>query len=280
MLIIESGSTKSDWVLIKDGKISNRYKTMGYNPFFHNETTICHSISENNELTAISKKVKQLFFYGAGCSSNELNLIVKNALSRVFVNADISVNHDLLACALSTYDNEPSISCILGTGSNSCLFDGKDLSEVVPALGYVLGDEGSGSYFGKRLLRDYLYNKLPDDIKNAFDTTFNLTNSDILDNIYTKPNANVYLASFMPFIAEFSNHSYVDNIIKSGMKHFMENHVCCYEGYKNMKVHFIGSMSSVFKPQLLFAAKQLNIKVGTIIKQPIDNLVNYHINNS
>ena len=279
ILIVESGSTKSDWVLVEKQKEVGRYKTMGFNPFFHNETIIYNSIRQNTELQKISERVNQIFFYGAGCSSEELNLIVKKALSRFFINAEVTVDHDLLACALATYDGEPSISCILGTGSNSCLFDGKELSEAVPALGYILGDEGSGSYYGKKLLTDFLYNRLPDDIKASFDKTFKLDKAAIFDNVYMKPHANVYLASFMPFLSSFIEHTYVDNMVKEGMHHFLKNHVCCYDNYKNLKVHFIGSMSYIFKSQLAFSAKKLNVNIGMIIKQPINELVRYHIEN-
>ncbi len=277
MLIAESGSTKTDWVLVKNGVVYQRYKTMGYNPFFHNETIIYNSINQDREMQSISKQVDHVYFYGAGCSSNELNAIVEKALQRVFTKASILVDHDLLACALATYQGEPAISCILGTGSNSCLFDGENLIEQVPALGYILGDEGSGSYYGKKLLSDYLYNKLPEEIKTQFNTTFGISKAEIFDNVYMKPHANVYLASFMRFISSFSKHEYVDQMIKTGMKHFMSNHVCCFDNYSNMKVHFIGSMSFIFEKQLRFSANELNISVGKIIKQPIDNLVNYHI---
>ena len=276
-LIIESGSTKSDWVLVQNGKESDRYKTMGYNPFFHNETIIFNSINQNREIKEISKDVKEVFFYGAGCSSPELNSVVGKALRKVFPNAIVSVDHDLLACALATYEGEPAISCILGTGSNSCLFDGENLTEAVPALGYILGDEGSGSYYGKKLLSDFLYGKLPEDIQRDFQNEFKLTKADIFDNTYMKPHANVFLASFMPFISNYTEHNYVDVMLKNGMKHFMQNHVCCYKDYQKIKVHFIGSMSYIFKKQLEYAAKELGIEVGLIIKQPVDRLVQYHI---
>tara|TARA_Y100001978_G_C23687713_1_gene432923 strand:- start:364 stop:1254 length:891 start_codon:yes stop_codon:yes gene_type:complete len=277
-LIIESGSTKSDWVLVEKGIETNRYKTMGYNPFFHNETIIFNSINQNREIKRISKDVKEVFFYGAGCSSKELNSVVEKALRKVFCNAIISVDHDLVACAFATYEGVPAISCILGTGSNSCMFDGENLVEAVPALGYILGDEGAGSYYGKKLLTDFLYGKLPKEINDDFVNEFNLTKADIFDSTYMKPHANVYLASFMRFISKHIENSYVDDMIKKGMKHFMENHVCCYENYQEMKVHFIGSMSSIFKNQLEHAAQELGIDVGLIIKQPVDRLVQYHIN--
>jgi len=280
LLVVESGSTKSDWVLVENKKISNRYKTMGFNPFFHKEDTIINAIKENHDLIKIASNVSVLYFYGAGCSSEEMNNIIKNALSKAFVNATIEVDHDLLACALSTYQEEPSISCILGTGSNSCYFDGNNLKEEVPALGYVLGDEGSGSYYGKKLLTDYLYRKLPEEIELDLKNSENINKSKIFENIYMKPNANVYLASFMPFISKHKEHIYVKEMVTKGMKHFMKNHVCCYEDYKDVKTHFIGSLSEIFKNELFTAADQLGVNVGSIIQKPIDSLVKYHIRNS
>ena len=280
LLVVESGSTKSDWVLVEKKRISNRFKTMGFNPFFHDERMITSALEENQELHKIGEKISDLFFYGAGCSSKEMNDIIKNALSKTFINASIHVDHDLLACALSTYEEEPSISCILGTGSNSCFFDGNKLLEKVPALGYVLGDEGSGSYYGKKLLTDFLYGKLPSDIELDMVNSEKINKNIIFENVYMKPNANVYLASFMPFISKHKSHSYTKEMITKGMLHFIHNHVCCYENHKEVKVHFIGTISYIFKDELNIAANQLNIQIGSIIRRPIDNLVKYHIRNS
>ena len=277
ILVVESGSTKSDWVLVENGIKIKRFKTMGFNPFFHNETIIYNAIKYNNDLCNISKNVKHVFFYGAGCSSEEMNNIIIKALSRVFINSKINVDHDLLACALATYENQPSISCILGTGSNSCFYDGNSISETVPALGYILGDEGSGSFYGKILLTDFLYNRLPDEINKGFIKKFNINKDIIFENIYMKPHANVYLASFMRFISDFKHTEYVDIMIKAGMIKFILNHVCCYKNHKEYKVHFIGSISFIFKEQLIFAANEIGINIGQIIKNPVDNLVDHHI---
>jgi len=277
ILVVESGSTKSDWVLVENGIKIKRFKTMGFNPFFHNETIIYNAIKYNNDLCNISKNVKHVFFYGAGCSSEEMNNIIIKALSRVFINSKINVDHDLLACALATYENQPSISCILGTGSNSCFYDGNSISETVPALGYILGDEGSGSFYGKILLTDFLYNRLPDEINEGFIKKFNINKDIIFENIYMKPHANVYLASFMRFISDFKHTEYVDIMIKAGMIKFILNHVCCYKNHKEYKVHFIGSISFIFKEQLIFAANEIGINIGQIIKNPVDNLVDHHI---
>jgi N-acetylglucosamine kinase-like BadF-type ATPase len=277
ILIADSGSTKSDWVLTNGGDEVTQFNTKGFNPFFHDEKFILEHLSKVNQLNGKLDKIKQVFFYGAGCSSKEMNAIIESALSKLFISANINIDHDLMACALSTYDGKPGISCILGTGSNSCFYDGDQLNEEVPALGYILGDEGSGSYYGKKLLTDYLYKRLPEDIHLDLEKTFNISKSDIFENVYMKPDANTYLASYMKFISTHKSSEYIDNMITNGMKHFMQVHVCCYKKYLEVPCHFIGSVSFHFKEQLFKAAKELNISIGNVIKKPIDGLVDYHI---
>jgi N-acetylglucosamine kinase-like BadF-type ATPase len=278
ILIAESGSTKTDWVLVNDNKEITMFKTMGFNPFFHSSEFIAEEIQNNKEFYEASKNVDKLYFYGAGCSSVEMNNIVKLGLNKIYPNSAVIVDHDLLACALSTYQGEPSISCILGTGSNSCYFDGKVLREEVPAIAYVLGDEGSGSFYGKKLLRDYLYNQLPESISKDFESQFGNAKADIFENVYMKPHANVYLASFMKFINRHYHHEYVVNMIQHGMNEFMKIHVCCYPEHKSVKTHFIGSISKIFERELIQAAKNNGVILGEIIQKPVDNLVNYHLN--
>ena len=278
ILIAESGSTKTDWVLVNDSKEITMFKTMGFNPFFHSSEFIAEEILNNKEFFEASKNVDKLYFYGAGCSSDEMNNIVKLGLNKIYPNSAVIVDHDLLACALSTYQGEPSISCILGTGSNSCYFDGKVLREEVPAIAYVLGDEGSGSFYGKKLLRDYLYNQLPESISKDFESQFGNAKADIFENVYMKPHANVYLASFMKFINRHYHHEYVVNMIQHGMNEFMKIHVCCYPEHKSVKTHFIGSISKIFEKELIQAAKNNGVILGEIIQKPVDNLVNYHLN--
>ena len=278
ILIAESGSTKTDWVLVNDSKEITMFKTMGFNPFFHSSEFIAEEILNNKEFYEASKNVDKLYFYGAGCSSDEMNNIVKLGLNKIYPNSTVIVDHDLLACALSTYQGEPSISCILGTGSNSCYFDGKVLREEVPAIAYVLGDEGSGSFYGKKLLRDYLYNQLPESISKDFESQFGNAKADIFENVYMKPHANVYLASFMKFINRHYHHEYVVNMIQHGMNEFMKIHVCCYPEHKSVKTHFIGSISKIFERELIQAAKNNGVILGEIIQKPVDNLVNYHLN--
>ena len=164
-LIAESGSTKSDWMLVdKHGNYMDIYKTMGYNPFFHSSKFVYDDLKAHKDLMHIAPKIERVYFYGAGCETPELNVNIKDALVKLFINAAVVVDHDLKAAAYSTYQGEPCITCIIGTGSNSCHFDGEEVTQDVPALAYILGDEASGSYLGKKLIAAYLYKKLPKEI--------------------------------------------------------------------------------------------------------------------
>lgn len=277
VLIVDSGSTKSDWVLLKDRDERELFKTMGFNPYFHNETIIANAIKQNSELFEYSDQIEQVFYYGAGCSSENLVAVVRRALKKVFRNAEVHVDHDLLACAYATYTGVPSISCILGTGSNSCHFDGQHLTEAVPALAYILGDEGSGSYFGKKLLTAYLYKKLPTEIAQDLEQSFEINKDVIMENVYMLPHANVYLASFMRFIAKHKEHPFIDQMIYEGLLDFIKAHVCCYSDHREVPVHFIGSIGYFFETQLRRATKDMNITLGIITRKPIDGLVDYHL---
>jgi N-acetylglucosamine kinase-like BadF-type ATPase len=275
--IVESGSTKSDWVLIESKNKKNIYSTIGFNPYFHSSIQIENEIRKNVALTEIAPQIKGIYFYGAGCSSENLNLIVSNGLKSVFTNAQITVEHDLLACAYATYTGKPVISCILGTGSNSCFFDGENLKEEVPALGYILGDEGSGSYFGKQLISNFLYQRLPAEIAQDFTLTYQLGKNELIDRIYKQPNANVFIASFMPFIAKYKDNDFIKTMVRDGFKKFMEIHVCCFENFKEVEVNFVGSISEIFEKQLHEAASAYEISIGRIIRRPVDALVQYHL---
>ena len=275
--VVESGSTKSDWVLISDKNNQRIYSTIGFNPYFHSSASIESEIKKNTELMQIASEVKGVWFYGSGCSSESLNNIVAEGLKRIFTNAQIVVDHDLLACAYATYTGKPVISCILGTGSNSCYFDGENLKEVVPALGYILGDEGSGSFFGKQLISNFLYHRLPKEISEDFLNTYHLGKEEIIGKVYKEKNANVFIASFMPFIAKHKENDFIKTMICEGFKKFMDVHVCCFENYKNVEVNFVGSISEIFETQLHEAASELGIHIGRIIRRPVDALVQYHL---
>ncbi len=278
IFIVESGSTKSDWVLLDDKNNQTFYSTMGFNPYFHSSEFIEEELRKNADIIGVSNEITRIYFYGAGCSSAELNKVVFDGLKKIFPLAEILVDHDLLACAYATYSGSPEISCIIGTGSNSCYFDGKEVSEVIPALGYILGDEGSGSYFGKKLLAAYLYYQLSPELALDLEETYGVTKSNIISRVYQEPNANVYIASFMPFISKHADHPIFQKMVEAGLKHFMEVHVCCYPNYKEVEVNFVGSIAGIFRTELQLAADSLSIRIGHVIKSPVNGLVDYHIN--
>lgn len=276
IIIVDSGSTKSDWVLLDDQLQQRFFSTMGFNPNFHTTQEIVQGITENKELQVISSQVKEIYYYGAGCSTSDTNEIVQNALKQVFTAATIHVESDLKACCVVAYKGNPIISCILGTGSNGAYFDGKVIQQKVPALGYILGDEGSGTYFGKQLLSSFLYHKLPQHIEVEFIKEFHLNKELIIDRIYKQRHANVYLASFALFIAKYMEEPFFQIMIDEGFRKFLETHVCCYENFQEVQTHFTGSIASIFEIRLRKVASELGINVGTVLQKPMDGLVPYH----
>ena len=278
ILIAESGSTKCDWVVLRpDGSEYKRFSTMGFNPYFHSASFIEEELSGNEVVSEIREKVDFVYFYGAGASSETLKDIVKDGLELVLPNAEVSVDHDLVASAYSTYTGEPAITCILGTGSNSCYFDGTTVSEEVPALAYVLGDEGSASFIGKRLVSDFLYKKLPEEMAQDFFATYQLDKDEIITSVYNKPNANVYLASFSRFAGKHMENEYVKTIVREGFAKFADIHIACFENCHEVPVHFVGSVGAIFQDILKEVLEERNMKLGQIMRKPVDGLIKYHL---
>lgn len=277
-LIADSGSTKCDWILVDSGgRVLRQFSTMGFNPYFHSAERIADELSSVDAVEEIASQVSHVFFYGAGASSEGMREVVNGGLSSVFAEAEISVNHDLEGAAYSTYNGESAITCIIGTGSNSCYFDGALVSEEVPALAYILGDEASGSYFGKKLLAARLYNKLPPLMVEAFDSAFGLSKDDVLNRVYSRPDANVFLAGFMPFIGTFRGEGIVQAWLAEGFDAFLDVHVKCYQGWEQRPIHFVGSIGHFFELELRAALDRQGMRCGKIIRKPIDGLVAYHL---
>lgn len=276
LLVADSGSTKADWRLVDKGVITGEFSTIGFNPYFQKEDVILAAL-HSSELTKIASEVKEIFFFGSGCSSHELNKIISDALRKFFVNANILVEHDVLGSVLATCGDEPGISCILGTGSNSCFYDGKKVHENNYGLGYILGDEGSGSYYGKKLVAYYLYNILPAHLQEEFGKLFPLTKDSLIKTIYNNPNANVYLASFARFLSDRKEDGYIRQLVTKGMTEFFDVCVCHYKGYKTLPVHFVGSIAYYFETILREVANEKGIHIGKVIKSPIGELTNYFI---
>lgn len=276
--IAESGSTKCDWVFLgTNNEPELRLKTQGFNPYFHDSEYVSKTLTEDQEFSGIRDQVTHVYFYGAGCSSTTLCSIVEQGLTQVFPQASIRVDHDLAAAAYSLYEGEPTIACILGTGSNACFFDGKQVSQNVRALGFILGDEASGCYFGKQLLTDFFYHNLPVEIHRAFTEQFQLAWGEVVDEVYGNIHANVYLASFMPFIASFSDHEYVKEMVQQGLGKFIDTHVTGYPDYERYTVGFVGTIAHVFSDMLTEELEKRNCRPGAIIQSPVDRLIAYHV---
>ncbi len=277
ILIADSGSTKCDWMIVSD-QSRTIAKTMGFNPFFHSEELVTSKLAENEVLMNHANAIDSIFYYGAGCSSESRNEILRKALASKFPNASvIMVAQDLDGAAYATIGHGSGIACIIGTGSNSCYFDGTVVHDKIPALGYVMGDEGSGSYFGKILLSNFLYERLPSELAKELQQTYDLTREGILSAVYNQPNANVYLASFMRFVSSHKTHPYFHKMIYDGLYHFASIHIACYDNYKETEVHFVGSIAHYFRDELDQVASELGFTIGNIVKKPIDALADYHI---
>ena len=279
ILVADSGSTKCDWILIDSQSNQHKTNSMGFNPFFHDADLVYSKLMENELFIEYRNRVSEVYFYGAGCSSEARNRIIANGLKRVFSSAEtVLVDHDLKGAALSTSQGDTGISCILGTGSNSCYFDGTKVIEKVPALGYILGDEGSGSYFGKILLSEWLYHRMPAELAEDFAKEYNLTKEGIFEAVHHKADPNVYLASFSPFISKHLDHRYFREMVYDGLDKFVNIHVLCYDNYKDVPVHFVGSIAYYFKEVLQKVAIKYSFTVGKIEKRPVEPLTQYHIN--
>ena len=278
-LITDGGSTKCDWVLLDNsGELVFKTATLGLNPTVVAKEELLFRITSNETLKNVFSNVEALDFYGAGCGTATPRSILKEVLETLFTKAKVNVFEDM-AAAVFAATTEPGIVCILGTGSNSCYFDGTEIHAPIPALGYILMDEASGNYFGKRLIRDYYYNRMPSEIVREFEEKFNLEADDIKMNLYKKPNPNAYLASFAQFIfTQKEINPYFYALIKEGISNFIECRILCYEKAHEVPVHFIGSIAH-FSEEIIKECFTLHdLELGNIVQRPIDGLIDYYKN--
>lgn len=276
IIIADSGATKTDWRVIDKGIVIDELQTIGFNPYFVSSEEIKDALEKELFPFFDNKAVEKVFFYGAGCSCEQKGSIVSNALEDFFQNARIYIEHDLLGAARALCGKEKGIACILGTGSNSCLYDGTDVIENVPSLGYFFGDEGSGAHIGRIFIKAVLKNELPAEVKSTFDAKFGLSFEKILDTIYKKPMPSRFLASFAEFIGQNINQPYLQDIIRNCFRDFFDNQLTKYTGYKEVPVHFLGSIAFNFSSLLNEVSSEYGISLNKIVKSPIAGLVEYH----
>ncbi len=275
ILVADSGSTKTDWILATPGEPDLEFKTAGINPFFLSDREIYKLINKQESLIAQAEKVTEVYFFGAGCSSPDKRETVSNVLSQIFQQAYISVDSDLLGSAYAMCGRETGLCCILGTGSNVTYFDGENIFEGRHGLGYILGDEGSGSFFGKKLITDYLYGKMPEEESSLFSKKFVVDKETIFSNIYHKPRANFYLASFASFLSDIKSGDYYKNLVNAVLSEFVETNVINYPDYEKLKCHFVGSIAWHLQDELQEICAAYKIRVGKIINHPIRELANF-----
>jgi glucosamine kinase len=275
ILIADSGSTKAEWCLL-DGKKRKTILTQGISPYFF-DTDQIHQILAA-ELKPKMKNVEpdEIYYYGTGCGSPENIKSVKQALKKIFNKAKISVDHDLMGAAKALCGREKGVACILGTGSNSCYYNGKKIIKNSPGLGFILGDEGSGAYLGKKVVQYYLYNTFDPDLMDRFNAKYNTTSIELLDAVYKRPLPNRYLAGFVPFLVENRGHFMIENIIEDSFNDFFFNHVYKYRESWIMPIHFIGSVAFGFKDVLKEMCDTYELQLGRVMKKPMDGLVNFH----
>ena len=279
IIIADSGSTKCSWAICdKNGQIVERCSTIGFNPYFIKSSQVLNHL-QNSDLKEIKDNVDEVYFYGAGCSSKKMNDIIEKPFIEFFSNAQVNIHHDLDAACYSMYDGEPAITGILGTGSNSCFFDGEKIYENAPSLGFMLGDEASGNNFGKKLLCLYFNNVLDEDLKQKYEESYETDIAQINLNVYNNSRANVYLAKFFPFVSENKSHPQMHTLIMKTLDEFFKLHICCFEDFKKVKVNFIGSVAFFLKDEIEKVAQKYNCEIGHIVKNPIDRLIKYHFSN-
>lgn len=279
IIIADSGSTKTNWCLVDKENKKVYFTTEGYNPNYVTREYLLDSLAHALPDGYKWDEVSEVFFYGAGCSEDRYDYM-RNALQQLFTSARIEIAMDLLAAARALLGNKPGFAAILGTGTNSCIYDGQKIVRNIDSLGFILGDEGSGGYIGKKILSDYIRGYMPEDVRIRFWETYHITGDEIIEQVYTKPLANRYCAGFCKFITEDKQQSqYLLDIVRNAFRALFENIVTGYPEYSAYSFNCVGSIAWHFKDILTEVASEYRMQIGDIITYPMDNLVQYHVNN-
>lgn len=278
--IIYSGTRYANWKLASKGEVVADFKTAGINPFFNDEKFINNLLNKNIKLIHFAEKIKKIYFFGAGASSPERNQIIHNAFSKFFKFSRVFVNHDMLAAAKASCDDKEGITCIIGSGSNAAYFNGKKNIENNYGLGYILGDEGSANWLGRKLVKAFLNKSLPTSLHQLFKNKYDLDRKQIIDKIYKNTHPNIFLSSFTGFFMDNRNDIYIKNLITEGFNLFINTYlkplIAIYGSHQ--PIYFVGTIAGNFQDYLRETATENNINIVTVIKEPIYNLINYYAN--
>lgn len=280
-LLVDSGSTKADWIAIDDdGKILFTTQTLGLNPEILDAQEIIERLSDRFDILQNKEKATHLFFYGAGCGTEKMKIMLSQVFQNFFSNAIIDVREDTYAAVYATTPKgEQAIVSILGTGSNCSFFDGKVLHQKVQSLGYIVMDDSSGNVFGKELIRKYYFNKMPKELAVEFEKEYDLDPDFIKNKLYKEANPNAYLATFAKFLIQHKETEFCKKIIFKGMKSFVKNYIRQYDNCKEVPIHFVGSIAFYLKDELQVTFDKYELKLGNVLRRPIDGLIAYHIAN-
>ena len=276
-LIAESGSTRTEWALIEGNHLIEHTFTEGINPFFQNRREISRSVRLGLPKEFFRPKLEVVYYYGAGCSSDEKKNILGASLVAQF-KAPIEVESDLLAAARGLFKDEAGIACILGTGSNSCFYNGKEIIKNIKAAGYILGDEGSGAVLGKLFLADLLKDLVPNELSTAFFETFRITSNEVMDSVYNRPFPNRFLGTIAYFLADYMNNDYARNLFENNLRQFFVRNICQYD-YKNFPIRFVGSLAYTYADVLREVAHDFGVDADLIVETPMKGLIEYHSRN-
>jgi N-acetylglucosamine kinase-like BadF-type ATPase len=276
ILIADSGSTKTAWVLLEGDKKVASFETEGMNPYTQSEKTLLETLKDAFSNIKEAEYPQKLFYYGAGCSNEAMCAIISRQIHLAGFNGEVAVSHDLMASARALFGNGSGIACILGTGSSSALFRKGEIIDKVPSLGYVLGDEGAGLDLGKRLLIAVLKKDAPDNIINLFHAKYSMDSDQILQQIYFEKKANKFLASFAPFVSENMNDSYILNLARQSFSNFIELNLLKYDGCYDLPVGFVGSVAFTFKEEIEGLLRKYKLIPGTFLKDPMQGLMSFH----
>ena len=277
ILLADSGSTKTDWGLVENGKLVKRLRTSGMNPFQMSEEAITEEIKTHLVPELPGTVLAEVHFYGAGCTKEKQPIVERALRANLTINGECEVASDMLGAARGICGHKPGIACILGTGSNSCSYDGKNLVKNVSPLGFILGDEGSGAVLGKLLVGDVLKNQMPEAITKRFFEKYKLTSAEIIDRVYRQPKPNTFLASFVPFLEENIDEPKIYNLVKESFRSFLRRNVMQYDGWQTLPIGFNGSIAKIYKKPLLEALEEEGMHLGRIIQAPMEAMVEYHV---
>lgn len=276
ILVADCGATKADWLFMEVGKADRMVSTLGFNPVVHPKELLLGEVMKLSQDLVPGVRPTTVYYYGAGCWDFRRKAVVRECIEAAWPDADIQVMHDLLAAARATCGLEAGIACILGTGSNTCLYDGHDVIDNVTNLGFLLGDEGSGSHIGKTFLRAFFYRELDKELEEAFEAYTGIDRATVIDNVYESDVPNTYLASFTRFMNEHIDHPIIQSIVLRCFRDFLDSHVRKYKGHLGLPVHFIGSIAFHFKKLLLAALHERDMQAGNFVQKPIEALANFH----